>query len=76
MGIFLRPRGPLVRLAVNAAGGSTAEAVPGRPPAPPPAPATGASPYLDGPERLVRLYDAGAIDDAEFAALKARVMWS
>jgi hypothetical protein len=96
MGIFLRPRRPLMRLAAGAATASVAYRA-GKNRAeqdqyndqahtayeatqyqqqqpqyqPPPAPA--ADPLAEL-ERLARLHQSGALTDAEFAAMKSRLL--
>ncbi|HEY3686781.1 MAG TPA: SHOCT domain-containing protein [Streptosporangiaceae bacterium] len=83
MGLFFRPRRPLLRLAAGAAtatvaynaGRNRAEQEQPPPEYRPPAPA-GPPPNdrLDELVRLARLHDSGAIDDAEFATMKSRLI--
>jgi Short C-terminal domain len=83
MGLFLRPRRPLMRLAAGAAtaGIEAFEATQAPSPqpayAPPPAPAPAAAPPPDSIaelERLARLHESGALTDEEFTAAKARAL--
>lgn len=101
MGIFLRPRRPLMRLAAGATTAAIAynagknrvrqdqyneqaqdayaatqyppqpQYAPPPPQQPPPQPA--ADPLAEL-ERLARLHDSGALSDAEFATMKARLI--
>lgn len=95
MGLFFRPRRPLMRLAAGAATAAVAynagrnrsereqyeEQAPNgyAPPpqqyAPPPAPAPPhGDAALEQLERLAELHRSGAINDAEYAAMKSRVI--
>ena len=68
MGLFLRPRRPLLRLAAGAHPATQAS------PASPPPPALAAGPppgSIAELERLSRLHASGALTDEEFAAAKA-----
>jgi hypothetical protein len=68
VGLFLRPRRPLLRLAAGAT-----QASPASPP--PPALAAGPPPgSIAELERLSRLHTSGALTDEEFAAAKARAL--
>ena len=68
MGLFFRPRRPLLRLAAGAH-----PATPASPP--PPALAAGPPPgSIAELERLSRLHESGALTDEEFAAAKARAL--
>ena len=67
MGLFLRPRRPLLRLAAGATQAAPAS--------PPPALAAGPPPgSIAELERLARLHESGALTDQEFAAAKARAL--
>ena len=71
MGLFFRPRRPLLRLAAGAHPATQA------PPASPPPPALAAGPppgSIAELERLSRLHESGALTDEEFAAAKARAL--
>jgi len=73
MGLFLRPRRPLLRVAAGAATATVADKA-GR--APPPAyaaPAPGTDTIAEL-EKLARLHESGALSVEEFAAAKARVL--
>lgn len=84
MGLFFRPRRPLMRLAAGAAtAGIAYEALPAYPlpPAYVPVPAHAPSPAAAPPpdsiaelERLARLHESGALTDEEFTAAKARAL--
>jgi hypothetical protein len=71
VGLFLRPRRPLLRLAAGATQATRAS------PASPPPPALAAGPppgSIAELERLSRLHASGALTDEEFAAAKARAL--
>ena len=71
MGLFFRPRRPLLRLAAGAHPATQASPVS----PPPPAPAAGPPPgTIAELERLSRLHESGALTDEEFAAAKARAL--
>jgi hypothetical protein len=73
VGLFLRPRRPLLRVAVGAATATVAYKA-GR--APPPAytaPAPGTDTIAEL-AKLARLHESGALSVEEFAAAKARVL--
>jgi Short C-terminal domain len=74
VGLFLRPRRPLLRVAAGAAMATVAYKA-GRAPPPPayiaPAPGTDTIAEL---EKLARLHESGALSVEEFAAAKARVL--
>lgn len=96
MGLLMRPRRPLARLAVGAAVGGAVYGAGKRrarrgvynqpasraynptqaaPPAAAPVPAAVAPVDETGElERLAKVYESGALTDAEFAAAKARVL--
>jgi hypothetical protein len=68
VGLFLRPRRPLLRLAAEATQVSPASP-------PPPALAAGPPPgSIAELERLSRLHASAALTDEEFAAAKARAL--
>ena len=75
MGLFLRPRRPLLRVAAGSATATVAYKAGQAPPPPPaytaPAPGTDTIAEL---EKLARLHESGALSDEEFAAAKARVL--
>jgi Short C-terminal domain len=84
MGLFFRPRRPLMRLAAGAGTAGIAYEAPPASPLPPayvPVPAHAPSPAAAPPpdsiaelERLARLHESGALTDEEFTAAKARAL--
>ncbi len=71
MGLLMRPRRPLARLAVGAAVGGAAQVAPR---AAAPVPAAAPVDETGELERRAKLHESGALTDAEFAAAKARVL--
>ena len=71
MGLFLRPRRPLLRVAAGAATVTVSDKA-GR--APPPAYAAPGTDTIAELEKLARLHESGALSVEEFAAAKARVL--
>jgi len=69
MGLFMRPRRPVMRLA---AASQATRAAPASPPAavPSPAPADSTAEL----ERLAKLHESGALTDTEFAVAKSRLL--
>jgi hypothetical protein len=72
VGLFLRPRRPLLRVAAGAATATVADKA-GRAPPPPAYTAPGTDTIAEL-EKLARLHESGALSDEEFAAAKARVL--
>jgi hypothetical protein len=73
MGLFLRPRRPLLRVAAGAATATVADKAGRAPPPPYTAPAPGTDTITEL-EKLARLHESGALSVEEFAAAKARVL--
>jgi hypothetical protein len=69
MGLFMRPRRPVMRLA---AASQVTQAAPASPPAavPSPTPADTTAEL----ERLAKLHESGGLTDTEFAAAKSRLL--